>query len=112
MLKIYEILEYQGKSLSDNNECSYIVAKNIHDADKIYKNHTGNNEVLLIKELSNNELLKYKIIDYNEPEPDEEEMEELGLSEDDYECGYLITESFQEYLLKQTKSHFFCSNYE
>jgi hypothetical protein len=112
MLKIYKIVEYKGKSLSDNDKCSYVVAENELEAEIIYKKYTGNEDLLYIKELRNNELINHYIIDYNESMPDEDEMEELGLSEDDYLNGYLITENFQEYLLKQTTSHFFCTDYE
>ena len=112
MLKIYKIIEYKGKSLSDNDECSYVVAENELEAETIFKNETYNHDLLPIKELSDNELVNHYVIDYNESMPDEDEMEELGLSEDDYLNGYLITENFQEYLSKQTTSHYFCNNYE
>lgn len=92
-MNIYKF-EYEG-------ETDWVCAPNIKKARDFYSSTTGINsfEDMVVKKLTKKELENNYILDLNESEPDfDDEDYEGDLTEDDFCNGYLIIESFAEYL--------------
>lgn len=93
----------------------WICAESIEQAFEVYKDHTGNDDIPVVKELSNNDLKHLYMLDFSETEPDE-----LDLDDEDYDPDYdpdqwvaggKIIETFEEYIKRQKKPHFL-ENYQ
>ena len=80
-------------------ETDWVCAPNIKTAREFYSSQTGVNsfEDTIVKKLTKKELEDSHILDLNESEPDWD-IYEGDLTEDDFCNGYLIIESFAEYL--------------
>ena len=82
-------------------DTDWVCAPDIKTARDFYSSETGINsfEDTIVKKLTKKELESSYILDLNESEPDwDDEDYEGDLTEDDFSCGYLIIESFAEYL--------------
>jgi|LakMenE18May11ns_1017448.scaffolds.fasta_scaffold8106085_1 hypothetical protein len=82
-------------------ETDWVCAPNIKEAIDFYYSETEVNsfEGYVVKKLTKKELENNYLLDLNEPEPDwDDEDYEGDLTEDDFCNGYLIIESFAEYL--------------
>jgi hypothetical protein len=80
-------------------ETDWVCAPNIKSARDFYSSETGLSsfEETIIKKLTKKELENSYILDINESEPDWDTYEG-DLTEEDFCDGYLISESFAEYL--------------
>lgn len=80
-------------------ETDWVCAPNIKKARDFYSSHTGIDsfEDTIVKALTKKELENSHLLDLNESEPDWDEYDG-HLTEDDFCSGYLIIESFAEYL--------------
>lgn len=90
-MKIYKF-EYEG-------ETDWVCASNIKEARDFYSSQTGISsfEDTIVKALTKKELKNSYILDLSESEPDWDEYDG-DLTEDDFSCGYMIIESFADYL--------------
>jgi hypothetical protein len=90
---------YEFKHDVKGGDTDWVCAPNIKKARDFYSSETGINsfEDTIVKKLTKKELENSYILDLNESEPDWDEYDG-DLTEDDFCNGYLITESFAEYL--------------
>jgi hypothetical protein len=93
-MKIYEF-----KHNVRGGETYWVCAPNIKKARDFYASEIGIDSFkdTIVKALTKKELENKYLLDLNESEPDWSEYYG-NLTEDDFSCGYLITESFAEYL--------------
>lgn len=80
-------------------DTDWVCAPDIKTARDFYSSETGVDSFkdTIVKKLTKKELENSYLLDLDEPEPDFDEYEG-DLTEDDFSCGYLIIESFAEYL--------------
>lgn len=90
---------YEFKHNVKGGETDWVCAPNIEKAMEFYSRETGLNyfQDTIVKALTKQELETNYILDLNESEPDWDTYKG-NLTEDDFSCGYLISESFSEYL--------------
>jgi len=93
-MKIYKF-EHKGIG----GETDWVCAPNIKEARDFYSGESGirSFENFIVKVLTKAELENSYLLDLDEPEPDWDEYEG-DLIEDDFCCGYLVIQSFAEYL--------------
>ena len=93
-MKIYKF-EHNVKG----GDTDWVCAPNIKKARDFYSSHAGIDsfEDMIVKALTKKELENFYILDVNESEPDWDDYDG-DLTEDDFSCGYLITETFADYL--------------
>ena len=101
-MKIYTFTHSGG-------ETDWIFAPNIKEAKDFYLKSTGCGDLTAtdVEPLPKSKWKQTYLLDINEPEPDETDLEYTlhypnGHSEDDYSCGYLIIETFEEYAERNT----------
>jgi hypothetical protein len=93
---------YKFKHNVKGGETDWVCAPNIKTAREFYSSETGvgSFEKTIVKKLTKKELEENYILDLDEPEPDcwdDEEYEGI-LTEDNFCNGYLIQETFADYL--------------
>lgn len=81
-------------------ETDWVCAPTIKEARDFYSSQTGSDsfEDVIVKKLTKKELECSYLLDLNESAPDFDDDYEGDLTEEDFCNGYLIVESFAEYL--------------